>query len=150
MSKRRNKPLPQDAKWLDPDFIRTPPGSAARSFGIVALLGVATFAAYSNSFSAVFVFDDKPHIFDNDRILSILPLTETLSGRRPLVDLTLALNYAVGRQDPTGYHAVNFGIHLLAGFTLFGLLRQLIRPRAPSSQQPPGSVDWLAGVIVLL
>ncbi len=142
--------MPQAEKRLDEDLTRTPPGSAWRSVGIVALLVVATFAAYSNSFSTAFVFDDKPHIFANDRILSIFPLTDTLSGRRPLVDLTLALNYAVGRQDPTGYHLVNVGIHLLAGFTLFGLLRQLLRPREPFSQQPAGSVDWLAGVIVLL
>ena len=99
MSERRNKPVPQDAKWLDPDSIRTPAGSAWRSVGIVALLVVATFAAYSNSFSAAFVFDDKPHIFANERIRSVFPMADTLSGRRPLVDLTLALNYAVGRQN---------------------------------------------------
>ncbi len=150
MSKRRNKPVPQAENRFHPDLNRTPPGSAWRSVGIVALLGAATFAAYSNSFSAAFVFDDKPHIFANDRIRTVFPLTETLSGRRPMVDLTLALNYAVGRQDPTGYHMVNFGIHLLAGLTFFGLIRRLLRPPELSSQQPAGSVDWLAGVIALL
>jgi len=150
VSKRRNNPAPQAGNRHDLDLHCAPPRTAFTSVSIVGLLVAATLAAYSNSLSATFVFDDRPHIFANDRISSVFPLSHTLSGRRPMVDLTLALNYAVGRQDPIGYHAVNLVIHLLAGFTLFGLLRQLLRAREPSSQQPAGFVDRLAGVITLL
>ncbi len=91
----------------------------------MTVLTLATAAVYSNSLSAAFVFDDRPHIFANDRITSVFPLTTTLSGRRPMVDLTLALNHAVGGFDPTGYHLFNVVVHILAGLTLFALLRRV-------------------------
>jgi len=121
-----------------------------RSAGIVALLAVATLAAYADSFSAAFVFDDRPHIFANDRIQSVFPLSKTLSGRRPLVDLTLALNHAVDRTDPTGYHVVNVLIHLLAGCTLFALLRRLLTDRSEPPRPTPIPATWIAGIVSLL
>ena len=153
MSKRYNQLMAQSEKRPDSDRAgvdRARPGPAWTSVGIVALLGIATLAAYGNSLSAGFVFDDKPHIFANDRIQSITPLSKTLSGRRPMVDLTLALNYAVGRQKPVGYHLVNVVIHLLAGLTLFALLERLLRRRDATSQQVPIPVAWLAGAITLV
>ena len=38
--------------------------------------------------------------------------------------LTLAVNYLIGKDDPWGYHLVNLIIHILAGFTLFGILKR--------------------------
>ena len=45
-------------------------------------------------------------------------------GGRPLVNLTLAINYAWGGLNPVGYHVVNLVIHLLAALTLFGVVRR--------------------------
>jgi len=115
-----------------------------------ALIVLAGLAVYANSLSATFVFDDRPHIFANQRIKSIFPLLQTLSGRRPLVDLTLAINYAIGRFDPAGYHALNMLIHLLAALTLFAVLRRLLSPREPSHNSGTAAPIWLPAVITLI
>ncbi|HEX3728296.1 MAG TPA: tetratricopeptide repeat protein, partial [Opitutaceae bacterium] len=47
-------------------------------------------------------------------------------GGRPLVNLSLALNYAAGGLHPEGYHALNLAVHLLAGLALFGLMRRTL------------------------
>jgi tetratricopeptide (TPR) repeat protein len=46
------------------------------------------------------------------------------------VNVSLAINYALGGSDPAGFHALNLGVHLLAGLVLFGVLRRtLAAPR---------------------
>src|SRR5207244_3634154 len=52
----------------------------------------------------------------------------TVEGR-PLLNLSFALNYAVGGLDVRGYHVVNLAVHLLAGLLLFGIVcRTLLLP----------------------
>jgi tetratricopeptide (TPR) repeat protein len=96
------------------------------------LLALAVAAAYLTSFRGVMVLDDFHSIVENptirdlgrlDRVLFPPAEGGTIAGR-PLVNLTLALNYATGGLSPGGYHAVNLGIHLLAALTLFGLVRR--------------------------
>lgn len=95
------------------------------------LVAVAAFAAYANSFSGPFFFDDGPAIVDNPTIRNLADLNAVLhppgdgsgvSGR-PLLNLSFALNHALGGLDPAGYHAVNLLIHILAAWCLLGLLR---------------------------
>jgi tetratricopeptide (TPR) repeat protein len=97
-----------------------------------AVIALATLAAYANSFQGVFVFDDEPSILSNPTIRHLWPIWpvllpprngETVSGR-PLLNLTFAINYALGGLNPWGYHAVNLAIHILAALTLFGILRR--------------------------
>ncbi|MCH8966642.1 MAG: tetratricopeptide repeat protein [Planctomycetes bacterium] len=90
------------------------------------LLIAAGIAAYFNSFSGAFLFDDHRHILDNARIRQVWPPWEAMSGRRPVLDLTFALNHAVGRFEVWGYHAVNLAIHITAALTLFGLIRRTL------------------------
>ncbi len=113
-------------------------GESARS-GVSALVGAAlivaaALAAYHNSFSGPFVFDDGPSITENPTIRHLGNLGEvlnppsggyTVSGR-PIVNLTLAVNYALGGLNPRGYHALNLLIHILAGLTLFGIARRTL------------------------
>jgi tetratricopeptide (TPR) repeat protein len=47
-----------------------------------------------------------------------------------VLNLTLAINYALGGVTPWGYHVVNLAIHILAGLTLFGIVRRTL-------MQPP-------------
>ncbi len=89
-----------------------------------ALLGAVCLAVYANSFGGVFLYDDLIQIVGNQRIRSF---GWQLWGARPLVDLTLALNYRMGGLETWGYHAVNVVVHLLAALTLFGLLRRTLR-----------------------
>jgi len=45
---------------------------------------------------------------------------------RPVLNLSLALDHAWGGLDVRGYHIVNLAIHLLAGLTLFGIVRRTL------------------------
>ncbi len=81
---------------------------------------------YLNSFTGVMLFDDQPQIVCNPAITSILPLSRHFKDSRPLVSISFAVNYAVGELNPWGYHAVNLGVHLLAGLVLFGLVRRIL------------------------
>jgi len=100
------------------------------------ILIAAGLLAYLNSFSGAFVFDDIKAIVANQHIRNLLPLTESMSGPmesavrdRPLVSLTLAINYALGDLGVWSYHAFNLLIHILTGLTLFGILRRTFLSR---------------------
>jgi protein O-mannosyl-transferase len=105
---------------------------------IAALLIVfGVVLAYANSLSVPFVFDDQKGIVQNETIRSLWPLSEVLSppvhatgaGGRPIVNLSLALNYAIGGLEVRGYHVFNISVHALAALLLFGLVRRtLLRP----------------------
>ncbi|HTT55813.1 MAG TPA: tetratricopeptide repeat protein [Opitutaceae bacterium] len=139
----------------------TSPRSAAAPAWSVRLTGaalaVAVVAAYATSLANGFVFDDQPGIVRNETIRHLTdwravlspPLKNAGAGGRPLVNLTLALNHALGGLDPRGYHLANLGIHLVAALVLFGLLRRtLARPAAGSG--PAGVALPLAAGAALL
>jgi Flp pilus assembly protein TadD len=100
-----------------------------------ALIALAALTAYADSLTGSFVLDDRPSIAANPSIRHlwppIVPLSPpagdglTVEGR-PVLNLSLALNYAFGGLDPRGYHAVNLLVHLLAGLALFGLVRRTL------------------------
>jgi protein O-mannosyl-transferase len=104
----------------------------------VACLVAAILAAYHNSFSGPFIFDDGPAILGNPTIRHLSAPVAVLSpprergqtvGGRPLVNLSLAINYALGGEEVRGYHAFNLGVHLLAALAFFGLARRtLLQP----------------------
>jgi tetratricopeptide (TPR) repeat protein len=97
------------------------------------VLAVAVVVAYANSLNGAFVFDDAPSIAGNPTIrhLGLAALVPpagqgiTVDGR-PLLNASLALNYALGGTSVTGYHVFNFLIHLAAALTLFGLIRRTL------------------------
>lgn len=100
------------------------------------LLAGLLLVVYSPSFGAPFIFDDKVNIIENRSIQSLWPLWDSMhppvdSGLvgRPVVNLTLALNYAWSGIAPWSYHLVNFLIHLGATFFLWGLLYELANQR---------------------
>ena len=119
----------------------------------VAAIAAAAVWVYFNSFSGPFVFDDSTWIDTNKSIRHLWPIWPVLDppnagviGGRPVVSLTLALNYAMGGLNVWGYHAVNLLIHILAAWTLFGLVRRtLLLPPArtpqPLPQLSPGVVE---------
>jgi len=96
----------------------------------------AAVAAYHNSFSGPFILDDLISITGNPSIRHLSPIGAVLSppnpvgsGGRPLLNLTFALNYACGGMSVRGYHVLNLLIHVLAGATLFGVVRRtLLQP----------------------
>ena len=98
------------------------PSRALFPFVVIA----PTILVYANSFNGVFLFDDAPHIVHNERIQHLRPLAGLLSGQRPIIDLSLAINYALGKLNVWGYHAINLGIHLLAALALYGVIRRTL------------------------
>jgi tetratricopeptide (TPR) repeat protein len=98
--------------------------------GIILL---AALAAYHNSFSGPFILDDPLAITGNPTIKhlgsALSPPASATTGGRPVLNLTFALNYALGGMNAWGYHVFNLLIHALAGLVLFGLVRRtLMRP----------------------
>ena len=103
-----------------------------RTWVVIGLV-VAGIIAYANSFGGPFIFDDEPSIPENPNILHLWPLTKamsapeytTISGR-PIVSLSLALNYAVSGYSVWSYHAFNLLIHILAGLVLYVIVRRTL------------------------
>ncbi len=81
--------------------------------------------AYGNSLHVPFVFDDIPWIVENDTIRDP-EFKHLLGGNRPILNLSLALNYAVSKLSVAGYHVTNIAIHVSAGIVLFLLTRRLL------------------------
>ncbi len=103
-------------------------------FLAAGLIALATVAAFSNSFGGPFVFDDEAAILQNPTIRHLWPIWgslcppnsgETVSGR-PLLNLSLAINYALSGYHVLGYHVTNLAIHLMAAVLLFGVLRRTL------------------------
>jgi Flp pilus assembly protein TadD len=98
-------------------------------------IALATGAAYANSLAGGFVYLDGTAILDNPTIRDLANLRRVLAppsaggatvGGRPLLNLSLAVNYALGGIHPWGYHLVNLLIHLAGALTLFGLVRRTL------------------------
>ena len=114
------------------------------TWGVLLMVG---WLVYANSMEGVFVYDDLPSIVENDDLRRVFDRSQwgtwssvphsSIDGR-PLVRLTLALNYTFGGLHVWGYHAVNIAIHLLCGLLYMALLRLLL-----------GDI-WLAFVCALL
>ena len=106
------RPLPEkpgyDPKWLP------------------LLIVAAGILAYANSFGGVFLFDDTWNIVEQQRIRQLWPAWDLLQSRRPVVSLSLAVNYALGELNIWGYHLVNLIVHLLTALTLFALVNRTL------------------------
>jgi tetratricopeptide (TPR) repeat protein len=90
--------------------------------------------AYQNSFTVPFLFDDPAWVERNPRIRHAWAVKALSGTSRPVVQWSLALNYAAGSLDVRGYHAFNLAVHLLAALTLYGVVRRTftakrLRPR---------------------
>ncbi len=90
--------------------------------------------AYSNSLRGPFVFDDLPSIAENESIRHLSPPDwmrppgsrgETVGGR-PLLNLTFAIDHAIGGLDVASYHRTNLLIHALAALVAFLLVRRVV------------------------
>ncbi|WP_414660547.1 tetratricopeptide repeat protein [Horticoccus sp. 23ND18S-11] len=107
------------------------------------LLVASTWSAYWSSLVVPFFFDDHAAITLNPTIRHLGQLDRVLSPPqegggimgRPVVNLSLAFNHALGGTAPRGYHVFNVTLHALAALTLFGLIRRTL-------QQPVLRARW--------
>ena len=101
----------------------------------MAVIVLAAFGAYCRTFSVPFFFDDIFAIVENPTIRPPGAVWDILSPPndgsgvmgRPLVNLTLAINYALGGTAVQGYHIFNLLLHVASSLTLFGTVRRTLR-----------------------
>jgi tetratricopeptide (TPR) repeat protein len=119
--------------------------SAARGAWLALLVVAAGAWAYLGGLAGPLVWDDLPHIV-GDRGLRSLGWEVLLGSRRPLVRLSLALDYAAGGLDVRVYHLTNVALHLLVALVLFALVRRtLATPRL--APRFAASAPWLAAAV---
>ena len=99
-----------------------------------AVIIAAGLGAYHNGLQGPFIFDDIQSIPENPTIQRVWGIWDALSPpndgqavqRRPMVNLSLAMNYWVGGLEPGGYHIFNLSVHILTGLVLFGIVRRTL------------------------
>jgi tetratricopeptide (TPR) repeat protein len=124
------------------------PGAGRAVWVLGGVLAAAVLAAYAGTFSVPFLFDDDASIASNPTIRHLAdalwpPVHRTVTGR-PLLNLTLALNYALGGTRVWGYHAVNLAIHVGSALLLFGIVHRTLAGRAARGALAVGFFTALA------
>jgi tetratricopeptide (TPR) repeat protein len=120
----------------------------------IPLLLAAGFFAYHNALHGPFVLDDIRAISQNETIRTLRPpwgvfsppVHSPVTGR-PLVNLSLAVNYAIGGESVTSYHLLNLAIHLLAALALFGIIRRTLRDRVPRYREQATGLATAAALL---
>jgi Flp pilus assembly protein TadD len=105
-----------------------------------AILAAGAIVVYSRTFSVPLLFDDHRAIVDNSTIrhwsTAFWPPSYSTANGRPILNLSLAINYAISGMAVWSYHAANLAIHVLAGLTLFGIVRRTLASRAGAAAAP--------------
>ncbi len=91
------------------------------AFGIIAAM---ILIAHSNTFTASFHFDDNPTIVENpfikrftwDNVLNLL------HGNRPVLNMSLLINYQLSGLNVVGWHIFNIGCHIANSFFVYLLI----------------------------
>jgi tetratricopeptide (TPR) repeat protein len=131
---------------------RTTP--ASRPWWHVAVLLIAGAAIYSNALSGPFIFDDSVSVVNNTSIREwssgiLFAGREVPTAGRPLVNVSMALNYALGGLEVRGYHLWNIAMHLSCTLLLLGCARLTLRlPRVPGWLRDRSSEVALAIALV--
>jgi protein O-mannosyl-transferase len=125
------------------------PLSARTCFLLILLFGIA---AYSNTFTGPFQFDDMPRIVENHSLRPPFSLAKIWKSfpTRVVANLSFALQYAFTGLKPWGFHCVNLLIHLLTAMVIVAIVRKLLRTPALLETVPPSQHDVFALVPALL
>jgi len=95
----------------------------SKRFNVIALGIIAgmVLIAYSNTFNASFHFDDTPSITENSSIkrVTLDNIIAILQGPRPVVYLSLMLNYQLNGLNVVGYHIFNISVHIVSSYLVF-------------------------------
>lgn len=117
---------------------------------VLVLLAVGS---YWSSLDNDFFFDDETRIVENPGIRHLTPATrfltnprlsaaeKRLANYRPLLALSLALDYARGGLDPRTYHRTQLAIHAAATLATWAGLAALLGSAAP------GAAFWAAALL---
>lgn len=129
------------------------------SYFIWLLFPLVAFALYSNALDTNFVFDDEVNI-ETVKAIKMTTLswdnlvkagTDGLLNKRPLANISFALNHYFGGLSTRGYHIVNILIHALNGIILYLLFTAIFQtPVIKKRYGPPGLVPLAAALIWLV
>ena len=119
---QKNSPAPaESAAGLDPAI-----GLKLTAWMWIGLAAIfAAFLVYSPVFNGPFVFDDQGAIF-LDPNAAKLPVSGWIGTTRGLTTFSYWVNYRMGGTDPTGYHWVNFLLHLACAALVTLIIRRLL------------------------
>ncbi len=138
----------------DPNVPPTAPAVPRRKIVLLAaLLVLATLISYLNSLTAPFIFDDQNWIVHYRQLRSLpADLGKLRVTDRPLVHLSVALNYALGQLDVRSYHVFNLAVHMIAGLALFGIVRWTVQLSNQRSQRnlPATSISFAVALLWLV
>jgi Flp pilus assembly protein TadD len=112
----------------------TPRTSQASVTLAAAIIVLAVLVAFRTSFAGAFVFDDTASIRDNPSLRQLWPPGPALSpppggltvSGRPILNLSLAVDYAISGLQTWSYHGINLLIHTGAALLLFGIARRTL------------------------
>lgn len=97
-----------------------------RRFNLIAfaLIAVMILIAYSNTFTASFHFDDDAAIAENPSIKRVTTenILNLLRTNRPVVNLSLMLNYSFNGINVVGWHVFNTLVHIANSCFIYLLL----------------------------
>ena len=110
---------------------------------------------YRDSTRAPFIFDDLATIVHNPSIKTIWPLVG-FSGQftplqpapgtpvhgRPLVDLSLAINYHFAELNPRAYRLTNIALHAISAIVLAAVIRRTLGDGSFRKDFPPWPNLW--------
>lgn len=101
-----------------------------REWACAFILTAAAICAYWCTFSVPQIFDDSFSIEGNPSIRHLTsalspPVHVSVSGR-PVLNVSLAINYAFGGSSVWGYHALNLAILIAGGLVLLGIVRRTL------------------------
>lgn len=146
--------------------VRSGIGAARLAAGIatLGLILTVTVAVYGRALHAPFVFDDRPAIVENPSIRRLVPAIgdAALRGplnpppfaptaRRPLANLSLALDFRRAGLDPAGFRQTALVLHALAATVLALLVRgTLLLPYFDGAYAGVAEVLGLAAALVWL
>jgi protein O-mannosyl-transferase len=110
-----------------------------------------SFIAYSNILNSFFLADDFELIKGAKNFGPFAPWTPGAAQGffRPLVTLSIFLDYRLWGLNPTGYHATNLLFHSLNGLLVLFISRALFA-RSKSSSIEPWSLATLSGIMFLV
>lgn len=135
--------------------------------GLLALflLSVVGVSVYARGLHYAFIFDDLPSVLQNPTILRLWPLfgdatasgplvgpAESPTAGRPLVNLSLALNYHFGQYDTFGYHLFNLVVAVFSALLLYAIARRTLELPcfADRFQKASGVLAFLIALIWLV
>ena len=111
------------------------PTSSIRLFILVVVFAAIGLILYANALDSPFIYDDIPAIVDNADIRQLWPPDwirphagiHAAVNSRPVVSLSLVLNYAWSGLDPWSYRVVNLVLHILNALLLYGVVQRTLQ-----------------------